>query len=887
MKTEYEQTREKSEFLCLLPRTLETVCGMRAAPHDDTIMHRLLDTIQQHILSTEDAHSGGLFQFLNTVLNKLTDINTHVTVLALGIASHVLTTVNPPDEQQQAVLLLYDAVKADSQIQDSSVAAAFFASLALIVERGKLLEHCNNHLHAALDKLEHAQSIFLLKAVENFVASTVIGNLNNLKDPSAAVESASGETAFPDTVRATLELCIAALGEMSQNRTSLLDSIVASRRASTFHQSVVHVVSQMSECKKFCFWAAQDWRQMPMLLHLAHQHPAQNIRLSALSSLVNISGWLVGEAKERFFMKEIVPVLLKLGLDGEVERAVVIAHAFVSDSKNNTSGSEALFVMEQFCRLPSDVLFGWPLRSSHLEPLVPMVALALADSRHFGRLFKAILLTVKTTKHGDGLIRLVKTASASRSDSDWFSFKSAWPVGVGDVIIGNQKILLSLLQFLENDDTAGLTLNQSATVLRCLLNIMKRPLVESQLYSQTCAAFLAVLDKLQAYLSLDQQQHAPKVMCEAMEVIRHCMVAVQWEVRDTTLEFIKNLTGTRKYGWLLRITGENHLLRDAWSCVKDGESYPRASAVLLATSLARSDQWWGVFLQDCGLSEANLVDQIVDLLFNDSEAFPRRAAIEFLSVMYCRLSSATAAEPEKQSLTEKICTTMVSVMYDFDWEVKLKALEFWEIMAEPLLARTKCGSDGARCDRQPCCVEMGAKTDEVCQSKLEVTEHGRAGKHKLQETAHHILQDLLNKGFGKAASAGADDYDSAVKQKALKILARVLEVCGPSAPSASKIAKSDCSTVFQAPAPSSTNASALKGSDSYTDSDEYLRNVRQLDPSHQLEQLGNSCDEYDHKPFSLLEDVIAAVASATAAHDVMLLSEDEFEDADDMFVDCY
>ena len=38
-----------------------------------------------------------------------------------------------------------------------------------------------------------------------------------------------------------------------------------------------------------------------------------------------------------------------------------------------------------------------------------------------------------------------------------------------------------------------------------------------------------------------------------------------------------------------------------------------------------------------------------------------------------------------------------------------------------------------------------------------------------------MLEGLLQDGFGRAVLAGAQDYDSAVKQKALHILATVLE----------------------------------------------------------------------------------------------------------------
>jgi hypothetical protein len=48
MEVDTEEQGEKMTLLFQLPSTLDAVCGMQAAPHDDTILHRLLDTIKLH-----------------------------------------------------------------------------------------------------------------------------------------------------------------------------------------------------------------------------------------------------------------------------------------------------------------------------------------------------------------------------------------------------------------------------------------------------------------------------------------------------------------------------------------------------------------------------------------------------------------------------------------------------------------------------------------------------------------------------------------------------------------------------------------------------------------------------------------------------------------------
>lgn len=69
--------------------------------------------------------------------------------------------------------------------------------------------------------------------------------------------------------------------------------------------------------------------------------------------------------------------------------------------------------------------------------------------------------------------------------------------------------------------------------------------------------------------------------------------------------------------WLVSVAAERRVLRDAWTCVQDGESYPRASAVLLAASLAQSPAWWPTFLQDCGTTEVGKIFTYLFLPFGE------------------------------------------------------------------------------------------------------------------------------------------------------------------------------------------------------------------------------------------------------------------------------
>jgi hypothetical protein len=68
------------------------------------------------------------------------------------------------------------------------------------------------------------------------------------------------------------------------------------------------------------------------------------------------------------------------------------------------------------------------------------------------------------------LIQLLESAGANRNDCDWTSKVSSWPEGVGAVVVGNQKLLHSLLHLLQHDSFVGeLMFNNNISLFQVLL----------------------------------------------------------------------------------------------------------------------------------------------------------------------------------------------------------------------------------------------------------------------------------------------------------------------------------------------------------------------------------------------------------------------------------
>ena len=108
------------------------------------------------VTTPEEASCSGLLSFLNSAAENVSDLNASVLVLALGLAAHLLSMTTLPADQWQRVTSLYDVVQSSTAMENSSVAAAYYNSLAIVAGclRGlEWLEKYNSECYYQLDVL--------------------------------------------------------------------------------------------------------------------------------------------------------------------------------------------------------------------------------------------------------------------------------------------------------------------------------------------------------------------------------------------------------------------------------------------------------------------------------------------------------------------------------------------------------------------------------------------------------------------------------------------------------------------------------------------------------------------------------------------------------------
>uniref|UniRef100_A0A8C4SZ42 BRCA1-associated ATM activator 1 n=1 Tax=Erpetoichthys calabaricus TaxID=27687 RepID=A0A8C4SZ42_ERPCA len=169
-------------------------------------------------------------------------------------------------------------------------------------------------------------------------------------------------------------------------------------------------------------------------------------------------------------------------------------------------------------------------------------------------------------------------------------------------------------------------------------------------------------------------------------VLKKRLCDIRWEVRDSTLELLTHLTlhlqDNEEFPPLLLNSG---ILQIAMSLLKDHEGYVRASTVsFLGQAIYimnnKDDKLNSNTIQ---FTQEGIVSQLVDILSQDSESFPRRAALRVFTGWLQQCSRLPI-----ENFEESLSVVFKVGCSDFDWEVRVHSLELAEVWIDQTLANT-------------------------------------------------------------------------------------------------------------------------------------------------------------------------------------------------------
>ncbi|XP_006814748.1 integrator complex assembly factor BRAT1-like [Saccoglossus kowalevskii] len=173
----------------------------------------------------------------------------------------------------------------------------------------------------------------------------------------------------------------------------------------------------------------------------------------------------------------------------------------------------------------------------------------------------------------------------------------------------------------------------------------------------------------------------------------------RWDVRDSVINFITDITQLSDNRNVVAWIVESKLGKEVWEKLRDDDdSYVRASSLFSLAQMSLCEELWLQFMSTCEQTMQSVVQTVTNVLLHDTEAFPRRAAVDvflkwltkhpqirsyLLSSNYSTYKIGHKVEEDAgESNTEhrSVFSIMLQASHDLDFEVKLSVLNFWEVI---------------------------------------------------------------------------------------------------------------------------------------------------------------------------------------------------------------
>ncbi|XP_057551830.1 BRCA1-associated ATM activator 1 isoform X2 [Hippopotamus amphibius kiboko] len=186
----------------------------------------------------------------------------------------------------------------------------------------------------------------------------------------------------------------------------------------------------------------------------------------------------------------------------------------------------------------------------------------------------------------------------------------------------------------------------------------------------------------------DLDPHPQLFLGELLPVLQKRLCSPCWEVRDSGLEFLTQVTrswgGQAGFRHALLASEVPELTRQL---LRDPESYVRASAVTATGQLSSQGLHAPPASPEHPGVQQSLLEELLHILSTDAEGFPRRAVMQVFTE-WLRDGHADVAEDPEQF----VARVLQAASRDLDWEVRAQGLELALVFLEQVL-----GQRGSRC----------------------------------------------------------------------------------------------------------------------------------------------------------------------------------------------
>ncbi|KAK6171135.1 hypothetical protein SNE40_019390 [Patella caerulea] len=716
---------------------------------DDTCLQRLLDVIKVNVLDKE-LEASGLIKFLQDVTAKTNDIESTVLTFSLLLCGNLGENENLFIQNKDIINGLLQQVTDHNLTTDSSIGTAYFTCLSQIAlhKMGvKYFFEKSVNTEFALTGLKHGESVFLQTAARNLI-KTLLTHAHHEDKSESQINNLFNQ------LMTELQMVI------TRSSTSV---------NSNYTQSLLSLFNDVNTTE-FFLKATTENNKTKLLnsyfsLSLTASDKVADMALDNLKSILTC----LDDACRNSFMEKTVLKELKTHVSVDVVRVHRISCSLYQWCEN----------LKEYVELPLRIF------SSQDNEFTQTLNKDLKMTKQIFTTLMIQFICVRTTENYwydqlDFMMKIMNVIKGTSQDEELQNQQC---------IINNTRLMAKLLQCLHDrlELYGRLKGDYSCKLYDILVDTITQMQIPTTAYKKCmdCIVLLLISDEL---YTLDIKRLV------FMLEIKLC--DLKWEIRDTTLEIINQI--------IIHLKVTNHspsiitLCKSSWQSLSDGNSYVRASVITLIGTLSTRGDLFQKFLESTNIKKLDIVDKLVTVLKTDSEAFPRRSAVKTLQLLnkHCLL---------EDDLKTKIQEVMISTMNDFDWEVKIHVLDFWESIF--VLGVSNIETNGS--------IQNGT----VPSYTVELTR----SSHKVDNTKQKAIESLLNSKFCEALLLGFNDYEQSVCEKATIIIKQFLTVV-----------HDDIEFTTQ-------------------NSLQCIKNLEDLDMESKL----TTSDEYNRNPVSLLNDILA------------------------------
>ncbi|XP_033757831.1 BRCA1-associated ATM activator 1-like [Pecten maximus] len=741
---------------------------------DDTCFQKFSDLLHSRLKSSKEAEQCGVVPFLKSILNQ-TDVETPVLVFSINLVG-VLGQIPDLNKQQGELIETFlDFVLKEKELTDPSIGTEYFDTLRKLITfrspTGKCLYVWKNGKELVLkcwQLLADERSLFLTSAVLRFFKDYfgLFEDVQNVKE--------SYITTIERVVNHICQVHTSTNGFDQQKPPSILPSVLQlfqempRQMIETLERTVVQ---KLSEClayivgnmgKEICFFALESLLTLQINLRAQEQGKLESIVKQLPQDLVD---------RDILRSQKVCIKMLENGAHEGIAKDLLLCPLYIMTSRSDLVQTEELQAKQIGIHMNS--------KSTCIQIILNSL-----------EIFSFTDAPQDALKATEELFALTHDGNISKIPFSCHLFHC-------------KRIQQRCLElFIKNHSR----LAHPRRLCWSILDVLKTDNLDTVTFSK-CLDVLCMLAP-EVLMCTDSELKDGETFDQRLtNAVQFNLCCIEWERRDTTLEFLTKLIPSCQgiICYKLTTVGVTQWMRSGRLCLyvyqalDDSNSYTRATALTCLQGVLESSQLTTDLLQQC------------DITMEDTEAFARRESICFITTMW------NSVHCDLKVNILKILVERTSS--DFDWEVKVKLVDFWEM----LIDKDLIGSD----------VKLPSYANSLQpREKQQTLEQTRGTLQNIECFVKTACFDSLFKLL--------DDYDQSVCEKACLLLMRVMK---------------HLSDVLEVD--SAIPAKKRKTDDSETNIESVYQKLKALDLTTRLLEVSTTCDEYDKNPMSLLEDMLS------------------------------